>query len=202
MDLGLPDIEGYEATRKIRELKKTSVPIVALTAHDAEKVHEDCLKAGMNGSLTKPLNSEKIHSTINKWVCGQCNSDINICSCDERTKQSQIVDIQDKIINWDFVVKFTGDMKQAKNLVSEFIKTLKEEQKQIEEAMKNNNFTLIAQITHKIKGAATYCGTSKLQAAAADLETAARNKQKDNVGKLLNNLIKAVKEVTEAFAKE
>jgi len=74
MDLGLPIINGYEAARKIRELGKTSIPIIALTAHSDDLVKDKCIAAGMNDVLRKPLNSEKINFVMKEWV-----SPVNSC---------------------------------------------------------------------------------------------------------------------------
>ena len=68
-DLGLPGISGIELTQKLRAYEQyqgiTRVPIIGLTAHSEEKIKQECLKAGMNETYTKPLASdtfEKIKS--------------------------------------------------------------------------------------------------------------------------------------------
>jgi len=59
MDIGLPELNGMEATKAIRQWEqangRTAVPIAALTAHAYQQDKEDCLAAGMNGFLTKPF---------------------------------------------------------------------------------------------------------------------------------------------------
>jgi CheY-like chemotaxis protein len=59
MDLQMPDLDGFEATRMIRE-KENKTPIVALTAHAVDEIRERCEKAGFNGFLTKPVNSKAL----------------------------------------------------------------------------------------------------------------------------------------------
>ena len=72
MDVGLPNIKGYEVARKMRNLKTSKnkgATIVALTAHDTAQEKKKSHAAGMDDFLTKPLNTEKIAKTIQKFLC-------------------------------------------------------------------------------------------------------------------------------------
>lgn len=61
MDIGLPDISGFEVTSQMRKNEhKTVVPIIALTAHDDEKIRYECQEAGMVDFLPKPITREKV----------------------------------------------------------------------------------------------------------------------------------------------
>lgn len=69
MDIGLPDITGYDTARKIRELKTSKnkkTIIVALTAHNAAQEKKDSFASGINAFLTKPLNIEKMTRILQK----------------------------------------------------------------------------------------------------------------------------------------
>ena len=71
MDLMMPVMDGYTATRKIRELERSdakTVPIIAMTANAFQEDAEKCIAVGMNTHLTKPLDIEKIKNTI-KDIC-------------------------------------------------------------------------------------------------------------------------------------
>ena len=71
MDVQMPEMDGLEATRKIRALEKESgkhVPIVALTAGAFKEEHEKCLTAGMDDFLAKPVESGKIMDVIEKHL--------------------------------------------------------------------------------------------------------------------------------------
>lgn len=71
MDVGLPDTNGYEVTKRIRRSgssKNRKTTIVALTAHDSEEEKEKSVDAGMNDFLTKPLNDEKIEQILQKFL--------------------------------------------------------------------------------------------------------------------------------------
>ncbi len=66
MDLQMPEMDGFEATAKIREKGFTDVPIVAMTAHAMKGYREKCLQAGMDEYLTKPIKRESVVGVIEK----------------------------------------------------------------------------------------------------------------------------------------
>lgn len=70
MDLEMPEIDGYEATRQIRkqELVNQHIPIIALTAHAFEGVDDQCYAAGMDDYLSKPVKSAALKDKIIKWA--------------------------------------------------------------------------------------------------------------------------------------
>ena len=74
MDCSMPKLDGFEATKNIRELekkhnKKNNLPIIALTAHDNDSNNRNkCKKFGMNDFIAKPFKSEEFLNTIKKWL--------------------------------------------------------------------------------------------------------------------------------------
>ena len=69
MDCRLPIIDGYEATRQIRQLSGcTDVPIIALTANALQGDREACLQAGMNDYLAKPFKRTDLEQILRRWV--------------------------------------------------------------------------------------------------------------------------------------
>ncbi len=69
MDLQMPDMDGYEATARIRAEKRLdSLPILAMTADAVSGIKEECMAAGMDDYLTKPIKLGELFSTLAKWV--------------------------------------------------------------------------------------------------------------------------------------
>ena len=69
MDCRLPVMDGYEATRRIRDLgAQGRLPIIALTANALQGDREACLQAGMNDYLAKPFKRMELQDVLDRWL--------------------------------------------------------------------------------------------------------------------------------------
>ena len=71
MDVQMPDMDGFDATRQIREWEKTQnrhIPIIAMTAHALKGDRELCLDAGMDDYITKPLDPKVLFAALDQWT--------------------------------------------------------------------------------------------------------------------------------------
>ncbi|MEW5909150.1 MAG: response regulator, partial [Thermodesulfobacteriota bacterium] len=71
MDVQMPEMDGFEATKSIRSLSSNllnrDVPIIAMTAHAFKEDRDQCLNAGMNDYIAKPINPKSLTAMISKW---------------------------------------------------------------------------------------------------------------------------------------
>jgi len=73
MDLQMPEMDGYEATRQIRTLDippAKSIPIIAMTANVFKEDIDNCLAAGMNNHIGKPLDFNEVIRMLNMYLPG------------------------------------------------------------------------------------------------------------------------------------
>lgn len=69
MDVRMPVLDGYQATKKIRsDFKLARLPIIAMTADSTEQDRAECLSAGMNDYVSKPINPSEIFTILAKWA--------------------------------------------------------------------------------------------------------------------------------------
>jgi CheY-like chemotaxis protein len=78
MDIQMPVMDGYTATRQIRDLEAPGqrIPIIALTADAMTGQLERCLQSGMDALLTKPLSPEKLHEALERFGLGSGDDDV------------------------------------------------------------------------------------------------------------------------------
>jgi CheY-like chemotaxis protein len=86
MDMQMPEMDGLEATRVIRQMPTgSSVPILAMTANAFEDDRHACLAAGMNDFVAKPVDPPALYSALNKWLSTSASRDVaDRASADER----------------------------------------------------------------------------------------------------------------------
>jgi CheY-like chemotaxis protein len=69
MDLQMPEMDGYEATHRLRErLGPQDLPIIAMTADALESDQRKCLDAGMNDYVSKPVDPDQLLATLARWI--------------------------------------------------------------------------------------------------------------------------------------
>ncbi len=68
MDIQMPEMDGLETTKKIREKGHSTIPIIAMTANAMKGDREECLESGMNDYITKPIKREIVFKILEKWL--------------------------------------------------------------------------------------------------------------------------------------
>ena len=72
MDIQMPEMDGFEATKRIRENSNLAhIPIIAMTAHAMSGDAEKSLAAGMQDHVTKPIDPDVLYSTLLAWLGGK-----------------------------------------------------------------------------------------------------------------------------------
>lgn len=167
LDIGLPNMSGYEVAKRIRSHPLTSIghiPIVALTAHTNTENQQLCLDAKINAVLSKPMTLDRAKSVLDTFVSRRKRFEDAI-STDGYSMQ------KNKVLDFEYAKRlFEGNEIIARELVIMLIDGLPEEVVRLREAYQEKNGEALSAIAHKLKGAASYCGALRLKAICTELE--------------------------------
>jgi two-component system, OmpR family, aerobic respiration control sensor histidine kinase ArcB len=200
MDIGLPDISGYEVTNCIRQYEKTKgtsrVPIIALTAHADEKSQQDCLKLGIDSLIIKPLMQEVAINTLNKFIPHK----EKITDHDDLAHQHAISPpvAEMHIIDFEAMKKLTNNKPNLMHEMMEmFVASLPIEIESMQKIYQQQDWESLRSIAHTLNGGSCYCGAMRLQNAAKNLEIYINSGEKfdDNLHKLYQNMLHETKAI-------
>jgi two-component system sensor histidine kinase/response regulator len=182
MDLQMPEMDGFEATRIIRaDSRLDALPIVAMTAHAMESDRARCLAVGMNDHLSKPIDPEELYQAIGRW----CSPDGHASALANATRVAAAlkVDVGDLAIEGVDVMggirRTMGNKQFYLQLLSHFRNDQGMMVDKLRQAIESDDRALAERVAHTLKGAAGLVGASFVQGLAAELETELRRGAKD-----------------------
>lgn len=197
MDLHMPGLDGYEATRKIREITPGKQPvIIALTANAMPREKEKVMQAGMNGILIKPVSETLFQKVINQWVIKEPIATAEVK--DSGLTQTNDDDDTDSVFSIKLAKEFTGNNEE---LAYELFDMLRAELGSYKEAIllavENNDITKLRDTVHKLHGASRCCGTTELKQSSSHIETMITQNINFDMEKEITVLLNAIKNVAD-----
>jgi CheY-like chemotaxis protein len=191
MDIQMPKMNGYEATRLIREQPRgASIPIIAMTAHAMKGDEEKCLEAGMDGYVSKPVNQDRLFQTLWRLMgSGKGPSELMAPEADEELAGAGQVHevipedkqfekhLPDQLPGIDIgrtLVEMNLNGSTFLRILSGFLADNRDTAKKIRQAFSGNDPALIGQLAHSLNGSAANIGAVELSMAAQALERACR----------------------------
>jgi signal transduction histidine kinase/ligand-binding sensor domain-containing protein/DNA-binding response OmpR family regulator len=188
MDCQMPVMDGYQATRTIRSREDPSrrIPILALTADAMSGAEKDCLAAGMDGYLTKPLDRRRLVESIERFLGGARSATAPNAPAAVATPPPGEASPP---VDWERFVSLTdGDDEFAQQLVQLFINSGDAALAQIREALAREDWQAVGRAAHSFKGSSANIHAQAASAAAARLEQAARAGEIDRLSRLEQEL--------------
>lgn len=190
MDVQMPEVDGYTATKKIREMEphKNSVPIIAITAHALVGDREKCIEAGMNEYISKPVIAKEIVLLIDRLLK---IDQVNVKAETEEKKESGLFDFERlKQIS-------LGDPVFEKDLLGDFIIDAESKLKSIQDCIAARDASKIINLAHTLKGSSYSVGATSVGDEALGIELSAKNNDIDSVEERLSKLSKSIRDTRE-----
>ncbi len=187
MDLQMPEMDGYTATRKIRESVKCPVPIVAITAHAMAGEREKCLAAGMNDYVSKPIDPEQLFSVLGKWIQPE-NSGGAALLPNEKKEGHEEIYLPEDLPEFDISMglkRLAGNKRLYLSLLRKFKDRYKTVDQLIRAAFKPSDKAACLNTLHTLKGLAGNLGAERLAKSAATLEASIKADESQNMETLL-----------------
>ena len=183
MDCQMPVMDGFTATRRIRESEQQNgrgkrLPIIALTANVMSEDRERCIAAGMDAHLGKPFEPAQLIDCLSRYLKPELvHTEVDMSALREITG---------------------GDTEFERELVETFVSSGDQCLAEILSALHVNDFATIGKRAHALKGASANIHASGLAAAASSLEKAAR----ENAVGEINGLVRELTEKLQAVNSE
>ena len=181
MDLQMPEMDGYQATAKLRADRRfANLPIIAMTAHATIEEKQRCLAAGMNDHISKPIDPANLFETVGRFYKPLAPS---LSSSDgERVAEGRVREADESLPSipgldtTDGLARVAGNRKLYLKLLRQFVEQQGPAVEQITDATTKGDTALAERLAHTLKGVAGNIGAKEIQSAAAMLEKVIRAK--------------------------
>ena len=177
MDVQMPNVDGFQATKIIRDPKSRvmnhDVPIIALTAHAMSGDRESCLAERMDDYISKPVQPQDLIDAVGR----------QIKKLKEKSTSADIV-----FDEADLLERLDGDEELCRELIGMFIKQAPVYIKDLKHFFEDNNISAFTRQAHSIKGASANVGALRIKYWAVKAEDAMKNKDFDNIYFYIKNI--------------
>ncbi len=212
MDMQMPEMDGIPATKAIRSREKlygkARIPIIALTANAMDEALNQCLQAGMDACLTKPISSQALWQAIEQIIQNSktCPEHQNVSEetakpdqAENNTKTTDAIWDQDSALGY-----VGGDPSALKRLGRTFLNNTPFMISEVREALSEQNTHKLHRVVHKLKGSFAVFGAWRAHELVGKTETAANgddwslaNEAMDKLEEQITALATNLREITQ-----
>jgi polar amino acid transport system substrate-binding protein len=169
MDIQMPEMDGYEATRRIRaESAFEKLPVIAMTAHAMSGERERCLDAGMNEHVPKPIDPRQLFTTLSRWLQTVERTPQKTTTVEEVALPEDLPGID---LKWG-LERIGGNRRLFLKVLGEFAANHSSAVQVIEQQLVEGNRADAKRELHTLKGVAGNIGARILQQEAGNTERA------------------------------
>jgi len=195
MDLQMPEMDGYEATRIIRQtFNNTELPIIAMTAHALQTETKHCMEVGMNDYVPKPIEPEKLRSVLARWIKTRVPSTVaaGASSPEEIRRSLPGIDITTAL------KRLMGNRKLFDKLLHDFVQNYSDIASRIKEALNRGDLESAQRLVHTFKGVAGNLSATNVFNTAQNLESILRETDRTYLNEEINRLNAGMQVIVES----
>ena len=187
MDIQMPVMDGFQATRAIRELEQERggrIPIVAMTAYAASGDRQKCLDAGMDSYISKPVMPDAIVAAINRYTAASPPEPVQAAADREPAPEPDLpVFDRDELLG-----RLGGKAEMIPRFCTMFIGSVTTGVEGVRKALDAGDAEELHRQAHTIKGAAANIGAARIRACATRLDEMAKSREISGAPALLDEL--------------
>lgn len=192
MDVRMPIMDGIQATRALRTMPEgAAIPIIAMTANSMVEDKEECLGAGMNDFISKPVDPDMLLLILSKWVKHELVPLKDALPVvppvlpslpNEKAREASHIDLQcvGKI--------FKHNEEKIARVTQQFITSGREGMQEVHLAHQEGNLSALAAVGHRLKAASKSLGANAFSELMQDLESAAKAGRIDQINTTVQRL--------------
>lgn len=171
MDVQMPELDGFQATAVIREREAGTgghIPIVAMTAHAMKGDREECLAAGMDSYVSKPIRRAALQQVLEEVIPQEVTSAEAESESDPDAPPSDAT----AGLDWSAAMQVVdGDRELLQHVLSDFQEECSKRLQEVEQAAQASDPVLLRSAAHAIKGNLRLFGDNRAQQIAQELES-------------------------------
>jgi len=187
MDMQMPVMDGYAATRALREAG-LETPIIALTANAMKGFEEECLAAGCTGYLTKPVDIDRLTETLAEHLGGRRAQDEGREAPVPMPEPHAAAPRAEPASGPPVVSRLAGASPRIRATVAKFAARLDDKLAEMEASWERGDYDELAALAHWLKGSAGTVGYDAFTEPAKTLEGLAKARQSEAIGPALREL--------------